>query len=76
MISNVMLNGVALDLAATYEVTANSFLADGGDNFTTFATLDRSLRIDGGNDLEALANYIAAFGPAAPQSTDRVNELS
>lgn len=76
MISNVMLNGVALDLAATYEVTANSFLADGGDNFTTFATLDRSLRIDGGNDLEALANYIAAFGPSAPQSTDRVNELS
>ncbi len=75
-LSNIMLNGAALDPGATYNVTANSFLADGGDNFTTFATVDPSLRIDGGKDLEALANYLAAFSPVAPPSTDRVNELS
>jgi len=74
-ISNVQVNGVALDTAASYMVTANSFLADGGDNFTTFATIDPGSRIDGGNDLEALSNYLAAFSPVAPPSTDRVNEL-
>ena len=38
-VSNVQLDGVALDPAAIYFVTANSFLADGGDNFATFATV-------------------------------------
>jgi 5'-nucleotidase len=75
-ISNVMVNGVGLNPAATYVVTANSFLADGGDNFNTFATIDPSLRLDGGNDLEALVNYLGTFGPVAPPSTDRINELN
>ena len=74
-ISNVMLDGVELDPAATYIVTANNFLADGGDNFVTFATIDPATRLDGGNDLEALANYLAAFSPVPPPPTDRVNEL-
>ena len=74
-ISNVMLNGAALNPGATYVVTANSFLADGGDNFNTFATIDPASRIDGGNDLQALSNYLGTFGPVAPPSTDRVNEL-
>ncbi len=73
-ISNVMLNGAPLDPAATYNVTANNFLADGGDNFTTFGTVTAP-RIDGGNDLEALINYLGAFSPVGPPSTDRVNEL-
>jgi 5'-nucleotidase len=75
LITNVELDGAPLDAGATYMVTVNSFLADGGDNFTTFAEIDPSLRADGGNDLEALSNYLAAFGPVAPPSTDRVNEL-
>jgi 5'-nucleotidase len=74
-ISNVQVNGVPLDMAATYVVTANSFLADGGDNFTTFAEIDPATRIDGGDDLETLTNYLAAFSPVAPPSTDRVNEI-
>jgi 5'-nucleotidase len=56
-------------------VTANNFLADGGDNFGTFAEVDPSTRIDGGNDLEALINYLGSFSPVDPPSTDRVNEL-
>lgn len=75
-IDNVMLNGAVLNPATTYVVTANSFLADGGDNFDTFATIDPTLRLDGGNDLEALVNYLGTFGPVAPPSTDRVNELN
>jgi len=74
-IANVMVNGAALDMGATYVVTANSFLADGGDNFTTFADIDPATRIDGGNDLEALSNYLGTFGPVAPPSIDRVNEI-
>ena len=73
-VSNVMLNGVALSNTATYNVTVNSFLADGGDNFDTFATIAGS-RLDGGVDLQGLANYLAAFGPVDPPGTDRVNEL-
>ncbi len=73
-ISNVKLNGVALDPAAAYEVTVNNFLADGGDNFTTFGTITAP-RLDGGNDLLALINYLGTFSPVSPPSTGRVNEL-
>lgn len=69
-----MLDGIAVEPTATYNVTANNFLADGGDNFATFATITAP-RISGGNDLEALINYLGTFGPVAPPSTDRVNEL-
>ena len=74
-VTNVKLDGVELDPTATYIVTANSFLSDGGDNFGTFGTINPALKLDGGVDLEALANYLAAFGPVDPPSTDRVNEL-
>ncbi|MCB9076376.1 MAG: bifunctional metallophosphatase/5'-nucleotidase [Anaerolineaceae bacterium] len=73
-VSNVKLNGEDLNEVAIYNVTANNFLADGGDNFGTFATVTGT-KLDGGNDLEALINYLGTFGPVAPPSTDRVNEL-
>ncbi len=73
-VSNLMLNGVPINPLSSYVVTVNSFLADGGDNFTTLGTVT-SPRLDGGNDLEALTNYLNTFGPVAPPSTDRVNEL-
>ena len=73
-ISNVMLNGVPLNPTGTYHVTVNSFLADGGDNFATFATITAP-RLDGGNDLQALINYLGTFSPVSPPSTDRVNEI-
>ena len=74
-VSNVQLDGVPLDTAAMYNVTVNNFLADGGDNFDTFATITAP-RLDGGNDLNALVNYLGTFSPVAPPSTDRVNELN
>lgn len=73
-ISNVKLNGVALNPTGTYMVTVNNFLADGGDNFTTFGTITAP-RLDGGNDLLALVNYLGTFSPVAPPSINRVNEL-
>jgi 5'-nucleotidase len=74
-VSNVTLNGDDLVLGATYVVTVNSFLADGGDKFTTFADVIGP-RIDGGVDLEALINYLGTFSPVSPPSTDRVTELN
>lgn len=74
-VSNVLVNGVALDAATIYSVTVNSFLAGGGDNFSTFATIDPSTGADGGNDLMALVTYLGTFSPVPPPSTDRVNEL-
>ena len=73
-ISNVVVNGIALSLTGTYSVTVNSFLSDGGDNFGTFNAV-AGPKLDGGNDLQALSNYLGTFGPVAPPSTDRVNEL-
>ncbi len=73
-VSNLKLNGVDINPGSSYVVTVNNFLADGGDNFTTLAAVT-SPRLDGGNDLEALSNYLATFSPVAPPPTDRVNEL-
>lgn len=74
-ITNVQLNGVELNLSATYIVTVNNFLADGGDSFTTFRQVDPALRIGGGIDLDELNNYLASEGPIDPPGTNRVNEL-
>ncbi|MFO7572409.1 MAG: bifunctional metallophosphatase/5'-nucleotidase [Gaiellaceae bacterium] len=73
-VTNVKLNGVPLDPTAAYNVTVNSFLADGGDNFTTFGTIT-SPRLDGGNDLQAFTNYLGSFSPVSPPGRDRVNVL-
>ncbi|MEE4145711.1 MAG: bifunctional metallophosphatase/5'-nucleotidase [Halieaceae bacterium] len=72
-VSDVMLWGEPLNETGSYVVTVNNFLADGGDNFTTFSTV-QSVRLDGGNDLQALVDYLGTFTPVAPPSTDRVNE--
>lgn len=74
-ISNMKLNGEAVEDDGVYNVTVNSFLAGGGDNFGTFATVDAAAGLDGGIDLDALVNFLDTFSPVAPPSTDRVNEL-
>jgi 5'-nucleotidase len=68
-VNNMALDGVPIDPAATYMVTVNQFLLEGGDNFTAFrtpTTLDPANRIGGGIDLDALALYLAEQGPVAP----------
>lgn len=74
-VTNIKLNGVALNPAATYIVTINNFLADGGDNFTVFRQVSPALRIGGGIDLDELNNYLASEGPIDPPGTNRVNEV-
>ncbi len=69
-ISNMTLNGTPLDLSASYTVTANSFLASGGDNFTTLAQgTDR--RDTGLDDLSVLVQYFRDNPGIVPDTTDR-----
>ena len=72
-VSNIAINGVAVDPAATYRVAENSFLATGGDNFTGF-TAGTGL-ITGAVDLDALNAYLAAHSPVAPPALDRITLL-
>jgi len=72
-VGNIMLNGAALDAAASYRVTMNIFLADGGDNFTVFR--QGTERLGGDVDLDALTAYLAANSPVAPGPRNRVTVL-
>ncbi len=50
--ASIMINGVVVDPAASYRVTVNSFLADGGDQF--FVLAQGTNRLGGAQDLDAL----------------------
>ncbi|MEU2625030.1 bifunctional metallophosphatase/5'-nucleotidase [Streptomyces sp. NPDC007157] len=71
---SVKLNGTAIDPAATYRVATNSFLAGGGDGFTTLG--QGTGDVVGTDDLSALADYLtansSATSPIAPPATDRI----
>ncbi|WP_316774382.1 bifunctional metallophosphatase/5'-nucleotidase [Streptomyces sasae] len=71
---SVRLNGAAVDPAATYRVATNSFLAGGGDGFTTLGQGTNDLV--GTDDLAALAQYLtansSAASPLAPPAANRI----
>ncbi|MGX9890246.1 bifunctional metallophosphatase/5'-nucleotidase [Streptomyces sp. NPDC002276] len=64
---SIRLNGAAIDPAATYRVATNSFLAGGGDGFTTLGQGTGDLV--GTDDLSALAQYLTAHSTAASPLT-------
>ena len=72
-ISNIQLNGVAIDPAANYRIAHNSFLTTGGDAFSTFAL--GTDPVGGGVDLDAFINEIGASSPLVSPGTDRINEV-
>ncbi|MER6631795.1 bifunctional metallophosphatase/5'-nucleotidase [Streptomyces sp. NPDC000987] len=71
---SIRLNGAAIDPAATYRVATNSFLAGGGDGFTTLGLGTNDLV--GTDDLAALAQYLtansSAANPIAPPAANRI----
>jgi 2',3'-cyclic-nucleotide 2'-phosphodiesterase (5'-nucleotidase family) len=71
-VSNVRLHGAPISPTATYRVTVNSFLADGGDDFT--ALTKGTDRLGGGEDLDAFTAYLGAHSPVAPAPTNRITE--
>ncbi|KGN34809.1 5'-nucleotidase [Knoellia sinensis KCTC 19936] len=72
-ISNVRINGVPLDPAATYRVTVNNFLADGGDGFSTFR--NGTNRFVGEIDLDAFARYVEFLGTVNPGPQNRITAV-
>lgn len=68
-ITGMWLHGEPIDPAATYSVTANSFLSTGGDNFFEFAN-GESRRDTGKIDLAAMVDYMAAVASTTPLPVD------
>ncbi|MEH0846055.1 bifunctional metallophosphatase/5'-nucleotidase [Micromonospora sp. CPCC 205711] len=73
-VSALALNGVPVDPAASYRVTTNDFLANGGDGFTDLkAGTGRTTAK--GFDVDALVAYLGAGAPVAPGPADRITRL-
>ncbi|MEN8133638.1 MAG: bifunctional metallophosphatase/5'-nucleotidase [Pseudomonadota bacterium] len=72
--ASVVINGEALDLAASYRITVNSFLAAGGENFTVLT--EGTDRLGGEVDLDALVNYFKLNSPVSPGPQDRITRLN
>jgi 5'-nucleotidase len=74
-ITSIKLNGVAIDPGASYRVTVNSFLASGGDNFSTLGG-GANPATTGDNDLTMLTDYFAANSPvtADPQPRSAIGQ--
>lgn len=68
--SSIAIGGVPVDPAGAYRVTVNSFLADGGDNFTVLR--DGTDRVGGDVDVDASEAYFTANSPIAPVPLDRI----
>jgi 5'-nucleotidase len=63
------LNGTPIDLKASYNVTVNSFLAAGGDNFFELAN-GANKNDTGMTDLQGMVDYMAAMTKSAPLAVD------
>lgn len=71
--ATIEIAGEAIDLGATYRIAANSFLADGGDDFSVME--EGTNRLVWGEDLPALIEYLEANPNLAPAPTNRVTVL-
>ena len=67
------LNGVKMDMNATYRVTGNSFLIDGGDNYTVFA--EGTNRTGGQVDNDATSAYFKLFSPIDKPVLNRITRV-
>jgi 5'-nucleotidase len=72
-IASIKINGVAIDPNASYRVTVNSFLADGGDGFAVLT--QGTDRLGGEVDTDALEKYFVANSPVAPGPQNRIIQV-
>ena len=74
-ISNLALNGVPIDPAASYRVTSNDFTANGGDGFTLLKNgTDRGTAP--GFDIDSLVAYLGSGAPVAPGPANRITKIA
>ncbi len=68
--TSIKINGVVVDPAASYRVTVNNFMADGGDQY--YVLTQGTNRLGGALDLDALENYFTVNGTVAPGPQNRI----
>lgn len=71
--TQIMISGQALMDSKSYRVTVNSFIADGGDNFTVLTK--GTNRVGGGQDVDALEEYINQNSPVQAPETNRIKVI-
>lgn len=71
--TQIMISGQALMDSKSYRVTVNSFIADGGDNFTVLSK--GTNRVGGGQDIDALEKYINQNSPVQAPETNRIKVI-
>jgi 5'-nucleotidase len=71
--TSITINGAPLDLGASYRITVNSFLADGGDGFAVLK--QGTNRLGGAVDTDAFEAYLAAAEPTgiSPAPLNRID---
>jgi 5'-nucleotidase len=73
-VTDLALNGTPIDPAASYQVTTNDFLANGGDGFTNL-TAGTGRTTAPGFDVDALTAYLGTNSPVAPGPADRISTV-
>ena len=71
--ASITVAGQPLDLARTYRVTVNSFLAEGGDGFPVFR--DGTNRTGGQLDVDALEAFVTGHSPYIAPALGRITRL-
>ncbi|MER6581497.1 5'-nucleotidase C-terminal domain-containing protein, partial [Nonomuraea sp. NPDC001023] len=72
--ASIKLNGVVVDPAAKYRLTANSFIATGGDGFSVLT--EGTERVEKVRDIEAFESYIRARSPLPAPALNRVTRVN
>ncbi|MFI7128672.1 bifunctional metallophosphatase/5'-nucleotidase [Nonomuraea sp. NPDC050153] len=72
--ATVKLNGAVVDPAAQYRLTANSFIATGGDGFSVLT--EGTDRVEKVRDVEAFESYIRAKTPLQAPALGRVTRVN
>ena len=68
--ADVFIDGMPLDLSASYRVTLNTFIAEGGSGFE--AALVGTERTPGRVDIDVVLEHLGAVSPYTPPPLDRV----
>jgi 5'-nucleotidase len=74
-VTNLAINGTPVDPAASYRVTTNDFLANGGDGFTRL-TAGTSRATAPGFDIDAFTAYLGAHAPVPPGPQNRISAVA
>lgn len=72
--ATIKLNGTVINPAADYRVTANSFIATGGDGFSVLT--EGTNRVEKVRDIEAFESHIRARSPLQAPTLGRVTRLN